>query len=77
MIAGIEVEVLKSTPEELHIFPRESRRGKAQWAIWVQPDGSGVLFIGNEQVALPKNGQRASTRGLELKRDSTGQLSLQ
>ncbi len=57
-IAGIEIEVLSDHPGTLHLFPRETRRGKAQWAIWVKPDGSGVLFINNEQVALPKNSNK-------------------
>jgi hypothetical protein len=57
MIAGIEVEVFKQTPETIHIFPRETRRGKAQWAVWVKPDGSGILFADNKQIELPKNGK--------------------
>lgn len=56
-VAAIEVEVLDQAPHELHIFPRETRRGKAQWAIWVSPDGSAVVFIGDEQIILPKNSQ--------------------
>lgn len=58
MRAGLEIEVIESSPNELHFFPRESRRGKAQWAIWLKPDGSGILFVGNEQVQLPKNSSK-------------------
>ncbi len=57
-VAAIEVEVLEQAPTELHIFPRETRRGKAQWAIWIKPDGSGTLFIAQNQIALPKNEPR-------------------
>ncbi len=73
MRAGIEVEVLKETPEEIHIFPRESRRGKAQWAMWVKPDGSAVLFVGQEQIVLPKNAPGV-VKGLYLQTNpKTGQ----
>ena len=54
-VAAIEVEVLEQAPTELHIFPRGTRRGKAQWAIWIKPDGSGTLFISQNQISLPKN----------------------
>ncbi len=53
--AAVNIEVLKIAPTELHIYPRETRRGKAQWAIWVKPDGSGTLFISQNQISLPKN----------------------
>ncbi len=73
MKAGIEVEVLKDVPEKLHIFPRESRRGKAQWAIWIHLDGSGILFAGNDQIVLPKNAPGKVT-GLHLRRNEEGQM---
>lgn len=53
--AGIEVEVLEHYPSELHIYPRETRRGKAKWAVWVRPDGSGTVFVNQKQIELPKN----------------------
>lgn len=56
-VAGIEVEVFDDK-QELHIYPRETRRGKAQWAIWVKEDGSGVMFINNDQIELPKNSHK-------------------
>lgn len=56
-VAALEVEVFqeKEGVPKLHIFPRETRRGKAQWAIWIHPDGSAVLFAGHRQIMLPKN----------------------
>ena len=54
--AALEVEVFEEHPGELHIYPRETRRGKAQWAAWIKVDGSGTLFVNNGQIKLPKNG---------------------
>jgi hypothetical protein len=70
--AGLEIETSHDNTD-LHIFPRETRRGKAQWAIWVHADGSGILFAGNEQIVLSKNGPD-KVKGLSLKRNSEGQL---
>ena len=71
--AAIEVEVLEQAPTELHIFPRETRRGKAQWAVWVKSDGSAVLFAGNEQIILPRNAPGV-VKGLYLQTNpKTGQ----
>ena len=52
--AGIEIETSQDNTD-LHLYPRESRRGKAQWAMWVKSDGSAILFAGREQIVLPKN----------------------
>jgi hypothetical protein len=52
--AGLEIETMEGTTD-LHIYPRESRRGKAQWAVWLKTDGSALIFVGDEQVILPKN----------------------
>jgi hypothetical protein len=54
-VAAIDVEVFDNEPGKLHVYPRETRRGKAQWAVWIHPDGSGVLFVDNDQIQLPKN----------------------
>lgn len=75
--AGIEVEVtVVDDKQELHLYPRESRRGKAQWAMYVREDGSGFMFIGNEQVHLPANGDKSSTRGKTLQRVSADDFAL-
>jgi len=78
MRAGIEIEVFKETPEKIHVFPRESRRGRARWAMWVKADGSAVLFVGNEQIVLPKNSSdkaKGLVKGLDMKRnEETGQI---
>lgn len=74
--AGIEVELtVVDGKQELHLYPRESRRGKAQWAIYVREDGSGFMFIGNEQVHLPANGDKSLTRGKTLQRVSKDDFS--
>lgn len=54
-VAALVTEVFEKPEAQLHIYPKETRRGRAQWAIWVNPDGSGVMFIGNDQIELPKN----------------------
>lgn len=53
-VAGLEIETAQGDTD-LHVYPRESRRGKAQWTMWVKKDGSAVLFVGVEQIILPKN----------------------
>ncbi len=53
-VAALVTEVFPNK-QELHIYPKETRRGRAQWAIWVREDGSGIMFIGNDQIQLPKN----------------------
>ncbi len=56
-VAGIELE--NSTENtDLHLYPRETRRGKAQWGLWVRTDGSAILFVGNDQIVLPKNSSK-------------------
>lgn len=46
------------------IYPRESRRKRAAWVLWVRPDGSGVLYtkrkesgavLNTSQIRLPAN----------------------
>lgn len=74
---GIVVETsVADAGEEIHIYPRESRRGKAQWAIYVREDGSGFMFIDSEQVHLPANGDKSSTRGKTLQRVSADDFAL-
>jgi hypothetical protein len=39
------------------ISPSATRRQKANWYIWVKPDGSGILVIGSgkQRIPLPSN----------------------
>lgn len=56
-----------STGYEMCIFPRESRRKRASWIMWVSPDGSADLYterdetgaIQGEPIRLPANTKRA------------------
>ncbi len=40
---------------EICIYPRESRRKRAQWILWVSADGSGSLYIGRGETGAVKN----------------------
>lgn len=71
-VAGIEIGSSQDNTD-LQVYPRESRRGKAQWAIWVKSDGSALLFSGNDQIVLPRNAPGKIT-GLHLQRNKDGQL---
>lgn len=73
-MSAIEVEALKQVPGKVHVFPRETRRGKAQWGIWIDHDGSAVLFVGDDQVILPAN---SLTRDKYIRSDVDGQIVYQ
>jgi hypothetical protein len=56
-----------STGYEMCIYPRESRRKRASWIMWVCPDGSADLYtereesgaVKGEPIHLPANATRA------------------
>lgn len=68
MIINIET-VDPSTGYSLCVYPRESRRKRSSWIMWISPDGSADLYthraesgaIQGEPTHLPANVARAQT----------------
>lgn len=48
MIINIET-VDPSTGYNLCVYPRESRRKRASWIMWISPDGSADLYTQREE----------------------------
>lgn len=51
----IEIQTVDpSTGYDLCVYPRESRRKRAAWIMWISPDGSADLYTEREESGAVK-----------------------